>query len=353
MITKDQLTLSGKDCTHFKEVFGSDGVHMHTASTWSNQKCALCHITVDQSLEQESFRWYLWRQVIKKLNLKWEEFDFNKEKVNVAFVYDFEYVKTVNVNHETTYKKIGEKQITKYKKLVVTDQKTSELNGFAVYGTSTEYKVAGLSPEARELCIISTRAPLDGPSRIEFFEVMKWAAEKDKELENYILNIAQKEFAIVRTKNISTRDKTKQKNDFSKADKFSYKEQTAIGDILINLKVNEALALVGGKVSQYAKYSYGHSYQINLSWEGPKKYLTQIYLDKEILDLSGQKLYDAIVDLLGKEKADEYINSSDEPTLKRLGVCILGNVTLGLIEENSRVRLAAEKLIKKNATEAS
>ena len=124
-----------------------------------------------------------------------------------------------------------------------------------------------------------------------------------------------------------------------------YREQVSMSDAVLRLKLEEAAKSIDGIVSEY--YSYHSSDgSICFVWKDcPKAYLLNIRNDKT-LDPTGQKLYDGIVDLLGKERADEYITSSDSVLFKRLSVCVLGNIALGLIEDNSRIRLAATKKLK-------
>lgn len=353
MITLEQLTLSGKPCSHDKYVYNDKGEVQYRTFTWNDSKCELCSITYEERKEQDAYEWFLWRAVIKKLNPKWEVVnkpDYSgkptETNVNSAFVYDFDYV-AIEPVQDADYEKIGEKEVVKYKKLVVVDQKTDGCS-FLVkhYSCSDDYKTKTKSPETRELRIVSTRAPTNGPSHTEWFKVISWACEKDSKIQDYVLNASVREFAKTRTKNVALREKASTTAAIAKADKFGYREQLAVSDMILNERVREALRLAGIGLSKYFNFS-SDSNQMYYKWTGSKTYLLTIRND-DTLDTTGRKLYDAIIDLFGQEAGDQYITNSTDDTLKRLSVCILGNITLGLIEQNDRVRLAAEKLIKKN-----
>jgi hypothetical protein len=343
-ITLEQLTLSGKPCTHTMET--NYGIRR----TWDNSICSLCNITSDQGKEQEAYEWFLWRTVIKKLNLKWEVVEevnaYNSKpigKVNTAFLYDFDYMKTESIYEN--YKKVGEKEVPCYKKLVIIDSAIGWQNFIAEhYKCSTESSTAGTSPETRRLALFSIRAPRSGPDSKTWFKVMSYACSKDSKILDYVLNKSVAEFRKAAIKNKATKEAAALSNAIKKADKFNFREQEYVANQVLSYKVKEDLLQVGIHVHGFFHLKDS---QLSYKWTGPKTYLLDLK-NEETFDFSGQKLYDAIIDLFGKEKGDEYINTSDCVILKRLSVCLLGNAVVGLVEDNERIRLAAKKILQKD-----
>jgi hypothetical protein len=330
VITLDQLALSGKACDHS---YLKDNYHY---SAWDNEVCTLCGIPYEQKDRQDEYRWFLWRMIVKKLNLKWEKI----EDYNAAFLSDYNY-------EEITYKG---KKITVYGKFVVIDGGLKDATCLEEHFKATRSYGSSTSPSERFLNISSTRAHTLRPTDHEWLPIVNWICNQDPKILDYILNSSVREFNKDQDKKKTTREITREASALKRADTFNLSDQREVAELILNQKVRDALTSVGIGLSKY--FSFGaDSNPMYYQWTGAKAYL--LNLRKDNIDTSGKKLYEAIIDLFGKEEGDEYISNSSNAILKRLNVCILGNVALGLIEEDARTRLAAQKILKQNQEQVS
>lgn len=342
MITLEQLTLSGKPCDHTIQIsFGR-------TTAFNDSICSLCGISYEQREDQWNYKQFLFRSVIKKLDLKWETIKdkVSERDVSAAFLYDFEYKAMEGIYEK--YTRVGDKEVTRYKKLVVVDMCKDSRCLYEHYADcSYNYDHRAKTPETREIEYLSMRSSSSCPTDRQLHEIINWACAKDPKIEDYVLNVSTKEFFKVKSKKEVAKKTATITNSLAKADKFNYTEQLTISNKILNEKARADLLSVGIHVNKAAYFNFREYVNLSYKWTGPKAYILNIKND-ETLDLSGRKLYEAIIDLLGKEKGDEYIATSLDRNFKRLSVCMLDNAVIGLIEDDSRVRLAAEKIIKKN-----
>ena len=320
-----ELFLNGKPCMH--AIMNKSGAQSYT---YSNGACTQCGILSDSSYDSDKerqgrYELFLWRMIIKKLSLEWVDV----AGIQTAHLFDIKLPYDINPQRV----------------IVVDCNYRKSYDGIFSDALMTRYMLRSTyssisTPASRTRILFGLRSSNFSPKESMFISIVQWAYQKDISIKGYIKLKAQEEFFKHEAKNKVQRERSAITSVQIKADKFNYTEQLTVALELIKFEVEKLLKPLNIS-SRFADVRSS----LYIEWTGDKKYLCNIYND-ETLDTSGRKLYNAIVDLLGKEKADEYITTSNCVILKRLSVCILGNLVVGLCESDKRTRMAAEKLMK-------
>jgi len=319
LLDMPELFLNGSPCLHF--TLNPSGIRYHTFNI--NDVCTTCGLKSkwsdfdSESEIQKRYELFIWRAMLKKIQLEWIEL----EGIKTAHLFDY-------------------KKNSVFTRAIVVESTAFKWR-FSAAAAST-YGTDKALENRKTLAIFGARGNRQRPAMEDLSYLVDEAYKKYPDFKDYVKSKGQVDFRKSEIKNKTLREKSNTMSAITKADKFNYTEQLSMATHVVVSEIDKALLAIGGKV----RSSYSHEDSpIVLDWKGKKAYLLRVRND-ETLDVSGKKLYEAIVDLLGSAKANEYIQNSTNVIFKRLSVCILGNLVLGLCESDRRTRMAAEKLLK-------
>jgi hypothetical protein len=177
----------------------------------------------------------------------------------------------------------------------------------------------------------------------------------DGKFSKWIKDKSKQDYAAWISKNEENRSKTKSSNLGRSVEVFNITDQqllakTALKSVL-EACMNEALRPFGCAMSKYMYQVIEHMNFDN--WKSqPKYYLVRmgsIRADDSDLDKTGKKLYDGLVDFLGKKKAKEFLISHVDATGRRLALVYdqdESDLALALVDEDIKIRELAKRRLK-------
>lgn len=357
MLMLNDLFLEGNSCGHQDRIY--------------NSNCSHCGMSQTQVDEQDKFSLFVWRRLLKMLPLEWK-------------TLKAEYMEKINsikqIECRVAFLSHGSMSGARYTKFFVVDGwEVNDLYRFnkalyEVYGKD-EVGIRYAGKIRQTVGAIDLFDPNRGSqvdcSRFYFYHAKRKHVPSeglqlkiihkydDGKFSKWIRDKSKQDFVLWISKNEEIRSKTKSSNLGRSVEIFNLTDQQLIARValknIFEARINEALELFGCTV---AKHIHSTTEYVNFdSWKNlPRYYLILINsmgaTDSD-LDKTGKKLYDGLVDFLGKEKAKEFLSNTSLykncSSGRRLALVYdqdENDLALALVDEDIKIRELAKRKLK-------